>query len=89
MLRGFAKTAAIGFVQKKVGISPAGTLPTILLTSGASMLLTRGRRPIGLAVAALGAFLLWREIEAEQDEISPAPLPPPASSDAFEATGSR
>jgi hypothetical protein len=85
MLRGFAKSAAIGFVQKRVGISPAGTIPTVLLTSGASMLLKRGRRPIGLAVAALGALMLWHEIEQER-EAAKAALPPPASGDASAAT---
>jgi hypothetical protein len=98
MLRAFAKSAMIGAIQRKVGVSPAGTIPTMLLTSGASMLLSRGRRPVGLALVALGGLLLWREIEHDradveaEEEISPAlvpPVPAPDPAGAAAATGSR
>ena len=90
MLRGFATSALIGVVRRKAGVPSIGTIPAALLTSGASMMLTRGRRPIGLAVAALGGFLLWRQIEREQEEANPAPaLPPPAPGDASAATAPR
>ena len=63
MLRTLAKTMLIGAAQRRAGVMPAGTLSTALLTTGASLMLTRGRRPIGLAVAAAGGVLLWREVE--------------------------
>jgi hypothetical protein len=92
MIRGLATSALVGFVRKKAGVATIGTIPAALLTSGASLMLTKGRRPVGLAVAALGAFLVWREIEkadAEEARLAPAPALPPASADAFAATGSR
>jgi hypothetical protein len=90
MLRGFATSALVGFVRKKAGVQRIGTIPAAMITSGASLMLTRGRRPVGLAVAALGGFLLWREIERERDEAIPEPaLPPPASADASAATAPR
>lgn len=88
MLRGFAVSALVGFVRKRAGVRSIGTIPAALLTSGASLMLTRGRRPAGLAVAALGGFLLWREIEREREEASPEPALPPAS-DASAATAPR
>jgi hypothetical protein len=92
MLGTLAKSAMVGAIQRKAGVSPAGTMPTMLLTSGASMLLTRGRRPFGLALVALGGLLLWREIEQDRGEaeggISPA-LRPPEPAGAVAATGSR
>jgi hypothetical protein len=92
MFRGLAASVLIGFVRKKAGVPAIGTVPAALLTSGASLLLTKGRRPVGLAVAALGGFLLWREIvhEQEQAKLALAPaLPPPVSGDAFVATAPR
>jgi hypothetical protein len=74
MLRGFATSALVGFVRKRAGVPSIGTIPAALLTSGASLMLTKGRRPIGIAVAALGGFLLWREIERERDEADAEPL---------------
>lgn len=63
MLRTLAKSMLLGAAQKRAGVTPAGPVSAALLTSGASLLLTRGRRPIGLALAAAGGLLLWREIE--------------------------
>jgi uncharacterized membrane protein (UPF0136 family) len=71
MLRTFAKSLIVGAVQKRSGVAPAGTISTALLTSGASLALTRGRRPVGLALAVLGGLLLWREIE--RDPVTPEP----------------
>ncbi len=92
MLRGFATSTLIGFARRKAGVSAVGTIPAALLTSGLSLILTRGRRPVGVAVAALGGFLLWREIEQQEREARLAPqpaLPPPASDDASAATALR
>jgi hypothetical protein len=83
MLRGIATSALVGFARRKAGVSSIGTIPAALLTTGASLILTRGRRPVGLAVAALGGFLLWREIERERGETggdAPESLPPPSIS---------
>lgn len=88
MFRGVATSALMGFVRRKAGVQTVGVIPAALLTSGASLILTKGRRPIGVAVAVLGGFLLWREIEREQEEARPA-LPPPASGDASAATAPR
>lgn len=91
MIRGFATSALVGFVRKKAGVSTIGTIPAALLTSGASLMLTKGRRPVGLAVAAIGAFLVWREIEKAEGEVRPEPAPalPPASGDASAAKAPR
>ena len=75
MLRGFATSALLGFARRKAGVHTIGTIPAALLTTGASLALTRGRRPVGLAVAALGGFLLWREIERERASEDPEILP--------------
>jgi hypothetical protein len=92
MFRGFATSMLVGFARKKAGVPAIGTVPAALLTSGASLMLTRGRRPVGLAVMALGGFLIWREIERAREDVRPelAPaLPPPASGDASAATARR
>ncbi len=66
MLRTLAKSMLVGAVQKRVGGTPAGPVSTALLATGASLMLTRGRRPIGLALAAAGGLLLWRAAERER-----------------------
>ncbi|WBO24032.1 hypothetical protein [Sphingomonas abietis] len=87
-------------VQKRVGVSRIGTIPATLLTTGASLALTRGRRPIGLALAGVGGLLLWQEIERERrlaadasrasEPLLPVPgLPPAASVDASAARARR
>lgn len=82
MLRTFAKSLLVGAVQRKVGVPRTGTIPTTLLTTGASLMLVRGKRPIGVAMAAAGAFLLWREVERDRAlrpaaDLVPQPLSPP------------
>jgi len=72
MLRTLAKTMLVGAVQKRVGVTPAGPVSTALLATGASLMMTRGRRPIGLALAAVGGLLLWREAERERGEAQAA-----------------
>jgi hypothetical protein len=93
MLRGFVTSALLGFARRKAGVHTIGTIPAALLTTGASLVLTRGRRPVGLAVAALGGFLLWREIEKQESEAGLGPQPalplPPASDDASAAIAPR
>ena len=66
MLRALAKTMLLGAVQKSTGVVPAGPVSAALLTTGASLMLTRGRRPVGLALAAAGGLLLWHETEQER-----------------------
>ena len=68
MLRTLAKSMLLGAAQKRAGVTPAGPVSAALLTSGASLLLTRGRRPIGFALAAAGGLLLWREAERRRAE---------------------
>jgi uncharacterized membrane protein (UPF0136 family) len=81
MLRTLAKTMLVGAVQKGTGVVPAGPISTALITSGASLLLTRGRRPVGLALAAVGGLLLWHETEQERrreaEELLKKRLPKP------------
>ncbi len=91
MLRAFAKSVLVSALQKKAGVPRTGTIPGTLLTTGASLLLVRGRRPVGLALTAVGCLLLWREIERDRAvtlAAGPA-LPPPASGDASAATAPR
>jgi hypothetical protein len=71
MLRTLAKSVLIGAAQRRVGVMPAGTISTALLTTGASLMLKRGRRPIGLALVAAGGVLLWREAERNRAENEP------------------
>jgi hypothetical protein len=71
MLRTLAKSVLIGAAQRRVGVMPAGTISTALLTTGASLMLKRGRRPIGLALVAAGGVLLWREAERNRAEDKP------------------
>lgn len=68
MLRTLAKSMLVGVVQKRVGVTPAGPVSTALLATGATLMLTRGRRPIGLALAAAGGLLIWRGVERERSE---------------------
>jgi uncharacterized membrane protein (UPF0136 family) len=68
MIRGFVTAAVVGLVRRKAGVPAIGTIPAALLTSGASLILTKGRRPVGVAVAALGGLLLWREVVREREE---------------------
>lgn len=77
MLKTLANSLLIGAVQKGTGVPPTGTLTTALLTTGASLLLARGRRPVGVALLAVGGLLLWHEHqEAERARLSP-PAPAP------------
>ncbi len=72
MLRTLAKSVLIGAAQRRAGVMPAGTVSTALLTTGASLMLTRGRRPIGFALVAAGGVLLWREAERSRAAAAPA-----------------
>jgi hypothetical protein len=66
MLKTFAKSLLVGAVQKKAGVTKIGAIPGTLITTGASLALTRGRRPVGLALAVAGGLLLWWEIERDR-----------------------
>ncbi len=80
MLRTLAQSILVGVVQKRIGVTPAGPVSTALLATGASLMLTRGRRPIGLALAAAGGLLMWRAAERERGEAQAAGEAPPAAS---------
>ena len=67
MLKTFAKSLLAGVVQKKAGVTKIGAIPGTLITTGASLALTRGRRPVGLALAVAGGLLLWWEIERDRE----------------------
>jgi hypothetical protein len=66
MLRGLAKSLLADAVRRHTGVPQAGAVSTTLITTGASLLLVRGRRPAGLALLAAGGLLRWREIEREK-----------------------
>ncbi len=81
MLRTLATSMLVGAVQKRIGVTPTGPVSTALLATGASLMLTRGRRPIGLALAAAGGLLLWRDVERQRGEAQAAEeAAPPAAS---------
>ncbi|MGN6123303.1 MAG: hypothetical protein ACTHOJ_10155, partial [Sphingomonas oligoaromativorans] len=71
MLRPLARSLLFGPAPRRVGLRPGGTIPTALLTTGASLMLKRGRRPIGLALVAAGGVLLWREAERSRAVAEP------------------
>jgi hypothetical protein len=83
MLAGLGKSMLIKAARKGAGVPETGTLTTALLTTGASLLLSRERRMIGVALIAVGGLLLWRESErvepvirqARRSPVPPAPTP--------------
>jgi hypothetical protein len=91
MIRQAATSMLIGAVRKGTGATPAGQVTAGLLTTGASLLLTRGRRPVGLALLALGGLLLWHEVEKDQAAVrmKPAKAPKQAKPDVAEAKALR
>jgi hypothetical protein len=82
MLKTLVNSFVIDAVRKRTGIPEPGVLTTAMLTTGASLLMSRGRRPIGLALIAVGGLLLWHETVPETAEITADPLPPAPASDA-------
>lgn len=72
MLRTLVNSLVVGAVRRGTGISEPGVLTTALLTTGASLLLSRGRRPVGLALIAAGGLLLWHENEPEAEPVTPS-----------------
>jgi len=71
MLRTLAKSMLIGAAQRRVGVMPAGTISTALLSTGASLMLKRGRRPIGLALVAAGGVLLLGRVNRSRAAAEP------------------
>ncbi len=60
MLKTLINSVLIDTVRKRAGIPEPGVLTTAMLTTGASLLLSGGRRrPVGLALIAVGGLLLW------------------------------
>ena len=82
MLRALVNSLVIDVVRKRAGIPEPGVLTTAMLTTGASLLLSRGRRPIGLALIAVGGLLLWHEHAPETPDVNPEPRPPAPATDA-------
>ena len=76
MLGTFAKSLLVGAVQKGTGVPQSGPISTTLLTTGVSLMLIRGRRPVGLALAAVGGLLRWHELEEERRAALKAPASP-------------
>jgi hypothetical protein len=82
MLKTMVNSFLVDAVRKRTGIPEPGVLTTAMLTTGASLLMSRGRRPIGLALIAVGGLLLWHENVPETVEVKPAPRPRGPASDA-------
>ncbi len=76
MLRTLVNSVVADAVRKRTGIPEPGVLTTAMLTTGASLLLSRGRRPIGLALIAVGGLLLWHEHVPEAIDVKPEPREP-------------
>lgn len=68
MMNAFANAVLVGAVEKGTGVRPAGPVTAALLTTGATLLLTRGRRSVGLALVAAAGLLLWREEVRREEE---------------------
>ncbi len=80
MLDTFAKSLLVGAVQKGTGVPQSGPISTTLLTTGVSLMLIRGRRPVGLALAVVGGLLRWHELEeARKDALRALERPAGAS----------
>jgi len=89
MLRTFAKSMLVGAVQKGTGVPQSGPISTTLLTTGVSLMLIRGRRPVGLALMAAGGMLRWHELEQERRAALVALRKQAPASDASAATTPR
>jgi hypothetical protein len=77
MLKTLINSLVIDAVRKRTGIPEPGVLTTAMLTTGASLLFSRGRRPVGLALIAVGGVLLWHEHVPETIDVKTPSLPPP------------
>jgi hypothetical protein len=91
MLGTLAKSMLVGAVQKGTGVPQSGPISTTLLTTGVSLMLIRGRRPVGLALAVAGGLLRWHELEQERQSALAAlrTQQPTSSPDASAATTQR
>jgi len=89
MLGTFAKSLLVGAVQKGTGVPQSGPISTTLITTGVSLMLIRGRRPVGLALAAAGGLLRWHELEQERQAALAALRKQAPSADASAATAPR
>ena len=77
-------TVLADLVRHGTGAPPSSPLTTALIGSGASLMLARDRRLIGLVLLAAGGALLWREALAarrEQDVSLRRARPAPPASD--------
>ena len=90
MLSTLARTAIIATIEKGTGVPPAGPVSTILLTTGASLLMLKGRRAVGLALLAAGGAVRWHETVGANLKPARRSAPAPRSGDDISAaTGSR
>jgi hypothetical protein len=82
MIETVTGTMLADLLRYGTGAPPSGPLTTALIGSGASLLMTRGKRPVGLLLLAAGGVLLWREAAAAQkrETLTPA-RPAPRASD--------
>lgn len=64
MIETMTGTVLADLVRHGTGAPPSSPLTTALIGSGASLMMTRGRRPVGLVMLAIGGALLWREAAA-------------------------
>lgn len=62
MLRQLAGTMLAGAVRQVPGSEAGDPLASTLIGTGATLALTRGRRPIGIVLLAAGGYLLWRDV---------------------------
>ncbi|WP_419825275.1 hypothetical protein [Sphingomonas sp.] len=85
MLRDLAGTLLAGAVNQAPG-APGGSgdpLASTLIGTGATLAMTRGRRPVGLVLLAAGGYLLLRDVRRARATAvlnpPPAPRPVPAA----------
>ncbi len=86
MIETMTGTMLADLVRHGTGAPPSGPLTTTLIGSGASLLMTRGKRPVGLVLLVAGGVLLWREAVAARGQretaVTPARPAPRASAPA-------
>jgi hypothetical protein len=90
MLRELAGTMLAGAVNQAPGTATGDPLTSTLIGTGATLAMTRGRRPVGIVLLAAGGYLLLRDISKARAAaaITPPPAPRPVPSRPPAATAS-